>query len=1411
MPEPPLLLADRVIGIEGEPNGMKLGTIWTETDVTEDAWYLNAGYMPAGITIESGQADLMLISYLGIDAHNRGERAYRLLGCQLTYHGDLPKPGDTLRYEIDVDGHARQGDIRLFFFHYDCTVDGQPKLTVRNGQAGFFSDQELADSAGVLWSPEEQDVLPDARVDAPDVVCTRERLDDAQLAAFAEGRVWECFGPGFEFSKTHVRTPTIQSGRMRFIDDVVELSAKGGPWGRGYLRGEATVRPDDWFFDGHFKNDPCMPGTLMFEGCLQAMSIFLTSLGYTLQRDGWRFQPVPEMQYDLQCRGQVTQASKNLVYEVFVEEIIAGPQPTIIADLLCTIDGLKAFHARRVGLELVPDWPLTSQPELLDGFIESKPVAKVDGFEFGYASLLACAWGKPSDAFGPMYRVFDGHRRVARLPGPPYHFMSRVTEVVGPIGEPKAGAEVTIEYDVPPDAWYFDENGRRRMPYCVLLEAVLQPCGWLASYVGSAAGESNDLSFRNLDGTGAVLADLPDDIGTITTHVKLTNVSKSAGMIIESFDVKCHANGVPVYEFSTVFGFFPQEALRNQVGLSTKDDQRLVLTAPSDFSVDLTECPARYCAGPLRLAQPMLLMIDRVTGYWPADGVAGLGRLRAEKDVDPAEWFFKAHFFQDPVQPGSLGIEAMLQLLQFYMIEANLAEGLVNPRFEPVANGDAHRWKYRGQVVPSNRLISTTLDITAVQGRTVKASASLWVDGKRIYEADIGMRIVEGDDAAVTRFDPDRDEWIRDHCPTWTVPALPMTSIVDRLLAAAGSDTSALADVRLKRWVVVDRPVDVVAERRDDRLSLTLDGDVIATAKVATATERPAPWAPIQGEDGEEREGGEALPSPYTSGALFHGPSFQILTALRRSRAGYSAVLDASALPSSPVARVILLDGATHAIPHDELRDDKVAYPAAIDRIELFGPTPTVGNVRCEVRIDEAASNRDLVTFDIQLIHDGNVWAQFRLLEAWFSKGPIGQADRADRRSFLRDRQWRAGVGLSREEGGVTTLRVADVARSDWLPGTIEAVYGTRDPVEIARKEHCARQVEIHPGRVFEALPLTRFDATATQIDGAVTVSSACPPSIDLGIVRSFWDGWFDDRSWPVADLYYGLIERFVRRVVYEAPDEMEALTGRSCLYLANHQVGVESLVFSIVASALNAVPTVTLAKIEHQDTWLGHLIRHCFQYPDVRDPEVITYFDRTDRESLPRIIGQLAQQMSGPGRSVMVHVEGTRSLTCRAPVAKMSGAFIDMAVGVGVPIVPVRFVGGLPVDSLSERIEFPIGMGQQDIWFGRPLSPDELRGAPYGERKQRVVDAINALGPSNDVEVPFAGDASFVDSVRAHVAATRCTEEHAVLFEVLSERAQRSAESDRLLQAVRDKTTILGDDALSRWLSVFAGWMTGY
>ena len=61
----------------------------------------------------------------------------------------------------------------------------------------------------------------------------------------------------------------------------------------------------------------------------------------------------------------------------------------------------------------------------------------------------------------------------------------------------------------------------------------------------------------------------------------------------------------------------------------------------------------------------MMRMVDRIESYSPAGGSKGLGLVVGKVAVDPGFWFFKAHFYQDPVWPGSLGLESFLQLLKF--------------------------------------------------------------------------------------------------------------------------------------------------------------------------------------------------------------------------------------------------------------------------------------------------------------------------------------------------------------------------------------------------------------------------------------------------------------------------------------------------------------------------------------------------------------------------------------------------------------------------------------------------------------------------------------------------------------------------------------------------------------------------
>jgi 3-hydroxymyristoyl/3-hydroxydecanoyl-(acyl carrier protein) dehydratase len=132
-------------------------------------------------------------------------------------------------------------------------------------------------------------------------------------------------------------------------------------------------------------------------------------------------------------------------------------------------------------------------------------------------------------------------------------------------------------------------------------------------------------------------------------------------------------------------------------------------------------------------------MLDEITGFWPEGGPAGLGRLRARQRVVPPAWYFKAHFFQDPVQPGSLGLEALVELAHALIKLQGWADGIADPEFEPLAKQVPLVWRYRGQVVPTNKAVVTEIEALSLEheadgGVLLTARGHLWVDNLRIYE-----------------------------------------------------------------------------------------------------------------------------------------------------------------------------------------------------------------------------------------------------------------------------------------------------------------------------------------------------------------------------------------------------------------------------------------------------------------------------------------------------------------------------------------------------------------------------------------------------------------------------------------------------------------------------------------------------
>ncbi|MCC2274210.1 hypothetical protein LKL35_01985 [Streptomyces sp. ET3-23] len=710
-PAPPFLLLDRILGIDGRPASLGTGTIRSETELPPGSWFLGAdGRMPAALLTETCQANQVLLGWLGLDLLHSGDRVYRALGCEVTFHGSLPRAGETLRHDIRVERHVRhpQGAL-LTVFHADCHVGDELRFTVRNAQAGLFTDAELAAADGVRWQPPAAPP-PDVPHDPPPPPPAVPRGFPAEaVRAFADGRPHDCFGPGWSRARDHRRTPRIDPGRLLMIDRVTGWDPAGGAWGRGLLRAEADIRPDAWYFAAHFPNDPCVPGSLMMHGALQAMAFQLAALGLTLDHDGARFEPVPGLTAVTRCRRQATPAHRTLVYEVHTAGVVAGPEPALYADVLVSVDGIPALHGQGLALRLVPD------------------------------------------------------------SGPPVR------------------------------------TGRR------------------------------------------------------------------------------------------------------------------------------------------------------------------------EETVDP-----------------------------------------------------------------------------------------------------------------------DTDTWVRDHCPTLTVPVLPMMSVVDRLAAAAcdatgnGPEGLALRDVRIRQWLTVDRPLRLTTQVRTvpGGAELTLlrcrRADPVAQFEPAASArldltgtrQRPRPFPPLTD--------AAPTPLPYATGAVFHGPAFHYVTSLSTGSTGATAVLDAGH-PGVPRGRLHqgLLDGALHIAPFSELwrwapetaADGSLAYPWRLESFDFYEQLPHTGPVTAEARF--RGFHPDGPSFpliDFQLQAGGRVLAAFRLIAILLGGGPHGRIPLADRLAFARDRRYLRGAGVSRTEQGVTTLTLAEAERHDWLPGTVQTLYGLPTDVPLADhlaalavKDHVARLARVHP------------------------------------------------------------------------------------------------------------------------------------------------------------------------------------------------------------------------------------------------------------------------------------------------------------------------------------------------------------
>lgn len=387
---------------------------------------------------------------------------------------------------------------------------------------------------------------------------------------------------------------------------------------------------------------------------------------------------------------------------------------------------------------------------------------------YNYEQILEMTGGSMSKVLGSTYKEVDKYAIRARMPLPPYLFVSRILSMNFTYGKFEEGSFIEAEYDVPYDSVM--KVGKNRMAPVVYSEAghigiLLAACMGIDEYSHGKA------KFRITDVTTKYVADVwPQSGDTIRMKFIIDKVIQNNDITLLLCTYKVYLQDKLFIDVKETGGFFTQEVLDKGAGVVTGSlfsaiqekhfhtDLYHPVTLKRKFSKEevhafldgnIIKCFGKNVVNNDTQYQVCedAMFVDEIIDMSETGGKYGLGYIIASKDIEPSFWPFQCHFKNDPVLPGTIMLEGLSQTLTFF----ETCMGIFNTknRFETrLTLGYPIQSKFRGEVKCSKHTLvykAYPKEVKLIDGKLkFVADGEVYCDGLQvIVQKNLGVIVEE--------------------------------------------------------------------------------------------------------------------------------------------------------------------------------------------------------------------------------------------------------------------------------------------------------------------------------------------------------------------------------------------------------------------------------------------------------------------------------------------------------------------------------------------------------------------------------------------------------------------------------------------------------------------------------------------